>query len=493
VRDASPAEESVAVPSRLTFQRSGDRLSYATSREDVTTVRVLVRPGYFLAVRTKDFVSVDGSDCELLASGLRTPGAGLGWELFIPAEMAKKATHEGRSLAIRVEIEILETSYPTGWHRTSPESGDHRTLWKGEVAGLLPDSVRHAVPEPTEEAASPLRPDEVKVPAEPGRMIAFDFAGGRRLAVLCHKENKVAIVDVARRSMERAVTLPVRAKGAGEGEPLTEFLNDVVAAPEEGVLWVSTFDGRIFRIDPETGEATLAFDDPEVLGVLLAWDARRRRLLVTGEQEGDTLLWSLAGGKEAPLALLSRTVTAMFVEGDRLRIALMDDAVWGEGEQVSELALFDLGADRLVESPVLPCGFLTDLAPGRDGRFYAADGGQARILDFGPDARRPGIRHLEGFWAHDAAAPFSLDRIAADDGRLLVPEAGGKLVYEYAIRDGLLSNDPVREYTLQKPTQIPDVVALPDGTAAICCNEPGTVRFLSPADARPFSGWNEEK
>jgi hypothetical protein len=146
-----------------------------------------------------------------------------------------------------------------------------------------------------------------------------------------------------------------------------------------------------------------------------------------------------------------------------------------------------------VESPVLPCGFLTDLAPGRDGRFYAADGGQARILDFGPDARRPGIRHLEGFWAHDAAAPFSLDRIAADDGRLLVPEAGGKLVYEYAIRDGLLSNDPVREYTLQKPTQIPDVVALPDGTAAICCNEPGTVRFLSPADARPFSGWNEEK
>ena len=65
----------------------------------------------------------------------------LGSMTFLDPERAKEV-RAGASFAARVEIEVIESSWPQGWHHAYPSHGDHKVLWKGEVAGVMPDSLR---------------------------------------------------------------------------------------------------------------------------------------------------------------------------------------------------------------------------------------------------------------------------------------------------------------------------------------------------------------
>jgi hypothetical protein len=141
VKDAGPAEKSVELPARLTFRWTDDGLCYGCEKEDVATVKLTVRPGYYLAERVGIARSLDGAAFEESGSGVGTIGSSFGWWSFIEPE-ARKKVMEGASLAIRQKLTVLETSWPIGWHRAYPENGDHRVLWQGEISGLLPDSLR---------------------------------------------------------------------------------------------------------------------------------------------------------------------------------------------------------------------------------------------------------------------------------------------------------------------------------------------------------------
>ena len=138
VKDAGPAEKSFELPARLTFHWTDDGLSYGCEREDVATVKLTVRPGYYLDVRFAVDRSLGGAAYEESGSGV---GASFGWWSFIEPE-AREKVKEGASLAIRLKLTVMETSWPIDWHMAYPENGDHRVLWQGEISGLLPDALR---------------------------------------------------------------------------------------------------------------------------------------------------------------------------------------------------------------------------------------------------------------------------------------------------------------------------------------------------------------
>jgi hypothetical protein len=135
---AEPSEDSIRVPSRIVFGNDEEGLSYGFDREDAATVRVLRRPGYFLTLSAEYELSIGGRPFEDAGIGF---GAILRGRAFLDPDRAKEV-RAGASLAVRVRIEVIESSWPQGWHLAFPTQGDHEVLWKGEVAGVIPDSLR---------------------------------------------------------------------------------------------------------------------------------------------------------------------------------------------------------------------------------------------------------------------------------------------------------------------------------------------------------------
>lgn len=144
VLHAEPEEIEVRFHSALALRRVGDQIGYAWSEESPRRLRLVRRPGFLLGTRYETHVFVDGKEIAEGGGGL---GGGTrlgGGESFLDKGSAKYLA-EGKTVRIRKDVRIFETSVPAGhmWH---PEGGDCRVLWKGSVEGTLTAPIKEGKP-----------------------------------------------------------------------------------------------------------------------------------------------------------------------------------------------------------------------------------------------------------------------------------------------------------------------------------------------------------
>ena len=121
--------------SSLILKREKDSVSWSWSTREPTTFRAKRRPGYHLGSRYSLHVFLDGKE-------VQSGGGGLGgvWRdgqgaSYLSERFARQAL-AGRKLELRADVEIFETSVPVR-HMWSPEAGDLKVLWQGQVKGRL--------------------------------------------------------------------------------------------------------------------------------------------------------------------------------------------------------------------------------------------------------------------------------------------------------------------------------------------------------------------
>ncbi len=140
---ASPAGEvELRTNSALKLEYTDNGLAWAWSREAPLLLRVKQRPGYTLGRRFRQSVLISGEKVyehryDFLLPQVWDDGDG-GVVAVRPPEEVLKRAEAGEPLAVRLDLEVFETSVPPRKYGWTPEGGDYRVLWKGRIEGRLP-------------------------------------------------------------------------------------------------------------------------------------------------------------------------------------------------------------------------------------------------------------------------------------------------------------------------------------------------------------------
>ncbi|MHC4860413.1 MAG: SMP-30/gluconolactonase/LRE family protein [Planctomycetota bacterium] len=308
----------------------------------------------------------------------------------------------------------------------------------------------------------------------------------RGIVLLNTSERSVSVVDLE--AGVEAARIPLPTEG---------WVTDLAVDDSGDRAFVPTNDGKVFEIDLAGLVAKTLFDDERLYFWAAAWDAPRRRLLLSVGRMGQRkkepreqeTIHALVDGRLTKLVSPPVGPQVMRVRGDRLWCAGLAHCVLGFGERAGGVGVVDLATDTLLRHELLPVGDANDLAIGPGGRIWAADE-SGRLLGFGPDLGEAVVRNLFDFWGDERCE--LANNVEVDETRVLVAMSSSDRIFEYERRDGFLSDRPVREYDLTDVGPLTGMCLLPDGRLAATIQERNVVRLIRREDARPFTGFRKD-
>jgi hypothetical protein len=298
--------------------------------------------------------------------------------------------------------------------------------------------------------------------------------GGRELLCLNTGDHSLSWIDLRSRRETARLRLPFTPKG--DGERAYGHLSGFKVEAETGTIWVVSNVGHIFSIDPETRAATTRFSDYDYEFSALAWDPRRRRLLV-GTYGG--VICEFSEGRLNSIVERDMVISRMRRHGSLLFYMAIRGAVLGEGNFDSAIGALDLRTDKLLFEPSLERGVVSDLAVSDDDRVWVADFGTERMLEFSTRCELRATRTIPDYLPTDVET-------AGD--RLLVAQGGTPIqpVLEYRRAAGGIPTSPVLEFPLPRGS-LSAIMPLPGGGVAVALGHPDRVLLLGADQARPYS------